>query len=52
MGVKTGIYYFTWYNAQRWAEAPVPSSPAVRARKVGRCAAMVRYRTVRSGWQR
>ena len=27
MGIKTGIYYFTWYNAQRWKEAPVKDTP-------------------------
>jgi hypothetical protein len=27
MGIKTGIYYFTWYNEQRWREAPVKHTP-------------------------
>ena len=27
MGIKTGIYYFTWYNEQRWKEAPVKDTP-------------------------
>jgi len=31
---------------------PLPSSPAVRARKLGRWAAMVRESTVCSGWRR
>jgi hypothetical protein len=29
MGIKTGIYYFTWYNEQRWKEAPVRDAPLV-----------------------
>ena len=27
MSLKTGIYYFTWYNEQRWNEAPVKDTP-------------------------
>ena len=27
MGIKTGIYYFTWYNEQRWTEAPITGTP-------------------------
>ncbi len=27
MGVKTGIYYFPWYNEQRWKEAPFKYTP-------------------------
>jgi hypothetical protein len=27
MGIRTGIYYFTWYNEQRWKEAPFKDAP-------------------------
>ena len=27
MSIQTGIYYFTWYNEQRWREAPVKDTP-------------------------
>lgn len=27
MHIKTGIYYFVWYNGQRWKEAPFKGAP-------------------------
>jgi hypothetical protein len=27
MSIKTGIYYFTWYNEQRWNEVPATDTP-------------------------